>query len=285
MNSYCPLGVLKAELRTAGTSDDAALLKILEAVSRGIDDWTRRHFYALVAQTRYFSWWGPCNGYITRDEIAAGAALWLDDMVSITSVATGYAATFDTALVENTDYYTWPFNRPANDPIRLLYLDPNLAGALAEWPRGPRKIKVIGTFGWSYETQSEGPLGAAITDAAATSITLTAGHSVSAGSTLLIDSEQIDVTAVSTNTATVVRGINGTTAATHLITAVVYQRRYPRPIEEACRLDAARVWREAQTGMSGGQAGANQLGSYSFSATYPAIRDLVGPYINRAAVL
>lgn len=76
---------------------------------------------------------------------------------------------------------------------------------------------------------SVGALGAAIPDTTGTSVTMTAGHSVAAFDTLTIDSETLYVTAVSTNTLTVIRGWAGSTAATHSNGATV-TRSNPRTL-------------------------------------------------------
>ncbi len=69
-------------------------------------------------------------------------------------------------------------------------------------------------------------LSAAISSTSATSITVTsaAGFPAATGYSIMIDSEQMTVTAgFGTTTWTVTRGVGGTTAATHLINANVFQ--------------------------------------------------------------
>ena len=69
-------------------------------------------------------------------------------------------------------------------------------------------------------------LAAAITSSAAISISVTsaAGFPASGNYYIMVDSEQMQVTAgQGTTTWTVTRGTNGTTSATHLITAMVFQ--------------------------------------------------------------
>jgi hypothetical protein len=66
-----------------------------------------------------------------------------------------------------------------------------------------------------------------------------------------VDSEQMYVTAQSGGTATVVRGVNGTTAAVHAASAAVSVYRYPREVVTACLQLAQRRHRSAQAGLTG----------------------------------
>ncbi|MDR3591588.1 MAG: hypothetical protein P4N41_18180 [Negativicutes bacterium] len=65
-------------------------------------------------------------------------------------------------------------------------------------------------------------LAAAITSTTATTISVITGSWFSVGKTISIDNEQMYVSGISTNTLTVTRGYNGTTANTHLIGANVF---------------------------------------------------------------
>jgi hypothetical protein len=82
---------------------------------------------------------------------------------------------------------------------------------------------------------------------------MAAQHTVEALNTILVGTEQLYVTAVSTNTLTVKRGVNGTTAATHLISAAVSLYQYPEDVTEACAIQASRLFRrhEAPFGVTG----------------------------------
>ena len=78
--------------------------------------------------------------------------------------------------------------------------------------------------------------------------------------TLLIESEQMYVSAVATGTATVVRGVNGTTAATHSAAAVSVAK-YPACVERACvTLAISGLSREGKAGMK-----TERIGDYSYT--------------------
>ncbi len=69
------------------------------------------------------------------------------------------------------------------------------------------------------------------------------GHSVAAGHTIRIDSEQMYTQVVATNDLTVKRAVNGAVAATHATSTTVNIYEYPMPIVEACLITAMRAWK------------------------------------------
>ena len=71
------------------------------------------------------------------------------------------------------------------------------------------------------------------------------------------------VTNVDGNTLTVIRGVNGTTSATHSGGATYYRYKYPADVVQAC-LDIARTyWRSRDVGQS------QILGTNEMQMTYP----------------
>ena len=74
------------------------------------------------------------------------------------------------------------------------------------------------------------------TDSTAVAMTVTAGGNYEIGDVLQIDSELVNVTAISSNTLTVVRAFSGSTAATHAVSAAV-NIRYRARIEGAAASD------------------------------------------------
>ncbi|HXG36524.1 MAG TPA: hypothetical protein VNL15_06120 [Dehalococcoidia bacterium] len=263
-NLYASLADIKATLGgITGTTRDAELLSLLEDISRAIDEETGRHFYSVIATRLY--------------DGSGNDKLWLfDDLISVTTLKVDEDGdlVYEKTLTANTDYWLYPDNPLANTPYYRIDINPESSN-ISAFPSGRRRVQLVGKFGYSEETQSAGTLGAAILNATDTSVTMLAGHSVNAGDTIIVDSEQMYVSAVATNTLTVTRGVNGTTAAAHSNGAAVSKRRYPRPIERAVLLQVARFHQEGQTGFSG-QLASPELGSH-FSALYPAIRDLINP--------
>lgn len=262
MNSYVSLGTLKAELGKTGTADDAVLLRLLNRASREIDvlgEWP--HFYPETA-TRLFCGHG-------RDRVDVGA------LISATTVKVDLDrdGTFETTLTVTTDYILGPTNEEAGRPrYTFIRLNP-LSTVLTQFPMWEDSIQVVGVFGFSNETDPSGTLGAAITDVAATSITMTAGHGLTGGETIIIGTERLYVSAVATNTLTVVRGVNGTTAATALNNAAVRVQRYHDNVEAACVLRAADNYRGTQSGY--GRVSESEFGGYQSNSSYAQFRGLV----------
>jgi hypothetical protein len=260
-NLYASLGTVKAEIGKAATTDDTVLLRLTERVSREIDKAAGRHFYAEIA-TRYF------DGNGRRK-------LPISDLLSVTSLKADSNSddTYDLTLAVNTDYWLYPDNLTQYTPYYRVDLNP-LSNQLGGWPRGRRKVQIVGTWGYSQETETSGTLGAAITDVAATSVTMTASHGLTGGETIYVGTEQIHVSAVATNTLTVIRGINGTTAATASNGAAVTRRRFDRAAEEACVVRVADLWRGVQTGYGASIANA-EMGGFVSNTAFAIFRGLI----------
>jgi len=79
------------------------------------------------------------------------------------------------------------------------------------------------TYEWLNDTYTDrtDTLGTAITATDTTTMSVTTAANFQAGDVVLIDSEQIWISAMSTTTATITKAFNGTTAATHLVSAVI----------------------------------------------------------------
>jgi hypothetical protein len=80
---------------------------------------------------------------------------------------------------------------------------------------------MVGSTSAPVITPSTTTLGASIASTGATSVTVASGTNFSPGSVFTVDSEDIQVTAVSGTTLTVTRGVDSTTAATHSSGATV----------------------------------------------------------------
>ena len=73
------------------------------------------------------------------------------------------------------------------------------------------------------DTDSTSDLNGAISSTSATSVVVDDGTDFEVGQNIKADSEEMTITAISTHTLTVVRGVNGTTAATHSDYVSVYE--------------------------------------------------------------
>lgn len=271
MNAYTRLLDLKAEVQGSGSknSNDAVLARLAERASRIADDHCRRHFYARTA-TRYIDTTGEKR-------------LWLPfDVASITTLKVDEDGdgTYETTLAANTDYWLIAQRGDEAAPYIGIQINPQ-SSTLSRFPSAYRAVQLVGVIGHDYETAATGLTGT-LSSSSDTTLTASADAStlISVGDTLVIESEQLDVTDVTGSTIGVTRGINGTTAASHT-TAAISRRVFPSPVVEAVTMLVARTFREAQTGFSGA-VGPPDIG-YSFRSMYPAIRDALAPYVAHQA--
>lgn len=221
MNLYNTLGAVKSVLGLTGTTYDTRILIHLEDASRRIDAFCNRVFYTRDG-TRYF-------------DGRHGVRVYTDDFLSVTSVTTDSELdnTFDgETWVDGTDFVAWPDNSYPKLGLHALP-DGNYS-----WLDAERYVKMTGTWGYGDGRRSSpwDSLTATATVADTTTTTLTLSSDtgeVSPGQTLLCEDEQLYVTAVSTVTVTVERGVNGTTAAAHTAGSALSKARYPIAVEMA----------------------------------------------------
>lgn len=262
MNNYCRRSQLKADIAKTTTVDDDALLRAQGAASRGIDKMLKHQVFSEI-RTHYLDGDGSAKLILDVDVISLTAA----------NVDKDGDGVFETALVENTDYYLYPYNSSWKWRIDL-----RSSGKLGSFPLGQRRVQIIGRLGYTALSEATGQTvqDAAGISASVTAVTVTSNTDIDVGEVLVIESEEVYVSAkVSTTGLTVTRGVNGTTAAIHAKDVTIYRRRYPEDIEEACRMQVARFFREKR---SGGQMGDVETGGYSFTTMWPAIRDLLTPH-------
>ena len=150
-------------------------------------------------------------------------------------------------------------------PATRIEINPN--GDYSSFANGVKKgVKITGKWGYGDGISAapyivDTTLTAAISSTTATTCTVTAVTNLSAGNTILIDSEQMYIYSIATLTLTVERGVNGTTAATHLNAASLYIYQYPADIRQACiDLAVALYQNRAKQGLQ-----SERLGDYSYT--------------------
>lgn len=270
LNCYAGLDDLTRAMKGGSSATDKSVaLFVIEAVSRAYDRGLDWQFFDST-ETAYFDGNGYGTMHLRSAAVVRGGRH--AGLISLTSlkVDEDQDGVYERTLTVNQDFML--SNRDGDGPYRSVRVLAR-SSQITCWDLAPSSVEIAGEFGWNAETEAAGTLAAAITDVAATSITMTAGHTVQAGNTLLIDTEKIFVSAVAGNSLTVVRGVNGSTAATHLINAAVSRRRYPRPIELGVLTESARLIRDGLTGFSGQVANAEFAG-FAFQSIYPAIAEL-----------
>ena len=235
MNLYATLSDAKTRLGLTGTTHDALLLALLEMASRQIDVHCGRHFNVESA-TRYFNT-GPESG-----------ALLIDDVLSISAFTTDSESdgSFDGETWtegDANDFVLWPFN---GFPKMQVWVAPDGSYAFAK--DAQKNVKITGLWGYGDRKSATPYEAAGVTvtadDAAETELDVSAEGTIQAGHTLLVELEQIYVSAATsddTKKLTVERGVNGTTAAAHDAKAASIYR-YPKIVEYAALVIASEAF-------------------------------------------
>lgn len=223
-----------------GITDDNELWQLLAAMSEAVDRYCNRHFYPLT-RTRYF------------DLDAQTPRILVPDLISITTLKDdeNQDATFENTWA-SADYQLLPHDAaPTNHwghPYTAIRAS-NLSNASHEdgFPPGQRAVEIAGTWGYRHYKELSGSLvnDATPFSATATTLAVDAGTDFAIGHTIQLETEQLLVTNIATNNLTVVRALNGTTAASHADNTPVYILRWPGPVERATLMNAARLWTRA----------------------------------------
>ena len=234
---------------SAWTSDAGAIRRILEASSRRIDDYCGGGTFGPQTQTRFYDiGWGTLrdspqytiasdNGNLTTTTSTAGVIPLDGWMISPTTV-TAYGAT-DRATSETltegyaNDFFLMPYNF---NPKTILKLNEDTTKG---FDGGQQTLSVVAEWGYTANTLSV-TTSDAITSTTATSVSVTSATNLGPAQTILIDSEQLYITAISGNTLTTERGVNGTAGATHSGGASLYRYDYPELVVQAC-LDLSKI--------------------------------------------
>ena len=260
MNGLCRLGNVKAD--QAGVSGtitlDDVLVRAIEQVSREFEAECDRQFFCRT-ETRTFAAYG-------------GKILLLDcDLISITSITVDWDGdgTFETTLVVDDDYWLYPYNPGTYRPYRGVELN-QFSNRLVNWPERAHSVRIAGTWGYSNETEDTGLTGT-LSDTSDTTITASADAAslIYPGDAVVIESEQVYVSAVSGTTVTVTRAVNGTTAASHAAKSLLV-RRYPRDVEMAVAERVVGLRWDSQGGYSGMASLAGDMSSGGSNATIRA---------------
>jgi len=246
-NCYTTVAALKTKLNYSGSTHDAELLDLLRAVSRDVDGVAGRHFY-VERGTRYF------------DACRTDRAM-IDDCLGVTSLTADSEldGTFDgETWEEGADFEMGPYNHWPKTRIDVLpYGD-------YTFQRSSRYLKIVGMWGYgdgfSASPWAALDLTGTVASTTGTALTLAGGGEVAAGQTLLVGDEQVFVTAVSGSTATVSRGMNGTTAAIHAGDTVALAQ-YPADVVKTTLWFALESWRAA---MAAGYS-AERIGDWSYT--------------------
>ncbi len=133
MADYATLAQVKARLSRTDDRDDATITALITAASRMVEEMTNRR-YDQTTETRYFT---PSGTYWT----------WIDDLVSVTSVATDIDGnrTYTEVWTAN-DYELEPVNAAGRSwPYTTLAITPQ---GTRSFPVLRRGVRIAGVWGW-----------------------------------------------------------------------------------------------------------------------------------------
>lgn len=269
-NIYATRNALKDRLGISATTWDSQLLDMLEEASRLVDGVCDRHFYIETA-TLYF-------------DGLAWAELHVPDLLTLTTLKTDDDGdlVYDEVWTAD-DYLLLPFNSWPKTGIIAApegdYAWPDAACAKA--------IQIAGTWGFgdglSASPVEASGVTATVADGSSLTVTVSAEGTIKAGHTILVESEQMAVqaaTADGSKALTVIRGVNGTTAALHTAKAIsIYL--VPPAVRQCTLNEAAAMFHERA---SGGLA-SERLGDYSYTRAEAGqqrerMLRALGPYLN-----
>lgn len=220
LNLYAFREDVKARLALPDTTDDAIIDQVLYDVSREVDAYCNRRFWAGL-ETRYFGAIASCG-------------VRVDDLLSVTSLKTDedldrvYETTWST-----TDYDLEPVNAPLESPPRPYSQILTTPNGRYSFPCQRRAVQVAGLFGGFDVRQASGATLAEDLDTSETVLDVSASAPFRVGQIVIVDEERMEISAVTANddptpdTITVTRAVNGTAAATHTSGAVLYTAAYP----------------------------------------------------------
>lgn len=243
LRAYCTLPYLRQRqgLNLSDTSDDSKLLAKIRAATQDIERETGGRVFEPVQETRTFDWQDALTLFFRNQ-----------DLLQITSVTDGAGAT-----IAPSSFIMLGGSQSGNGaygPFYGMKLNPTQAYFL--YITTPiRAISVVGVWGWhddyanawhdSGVTVQDNPL-----TSGATTITTSANNNtisdawgqtfpqdgpVQAGHLIQVESEWMQVVKVPTSTSLqVVRGVNGTTAASHAQGKAITIYEPPYDIKEAC---------------------------------------------------
>jgi len=259
---------------TDWTTDETPVLRVLESASKRIDSYMGRSFGARTETHSFDLGQGALrddslvpNGdmiefpdyWTTR--LQSTGILGLDDWLISATTVTSYEGTDRTSSATlsegiGNDFLLMPYNTSPKSKMKLV------ENTLKNLYSGQKTLTILGQWGWQNDTESISTVDA-VGSTSTTTVTVTSGSTTYVGDTILVGTEQMYVTNVDGNTLTVIRGVNGTTSATHSGGATYYRYKYPADVVQA-GLDIARTyWRSRDVGQS------QILGTNEMQMTYP----------------
>jgi len=218
-----------------GTGDDDELFQLLLAVSDWVDSFCNRHFYPRQQSLEF--------------DGNSGTKLLLPDLIALDSIKedTTDDKTFNDTWAA-TDYWLGPYNAEPTEHWGRPYtaISVRTSGTKSEFALGEQHFQLTGQWGYrQFKEDSGTDLNDASMNTTKTTIAVDDGTQFQIGMTILLGTEQMLVTGITSNDLTCTRAINGTTAAAHADNLDVYILRWPLSVERATLIQTARIWTRA----------------------------------------
>ena len=234
------------------TSDTAIIRRIVESASKRIDNYVGMQSFGPRTETRFFDIGSgslrssrqtiistTISGNIGNTSAFIGSIpldAWLIDPTTVTSYKSTDRSESET-LTEgyNADFWLRPYNTSPKIEITLN------EDSTKAFYGGQQTLSILGTWGYQEDTSPEKTTTGTIATETETAWGVNDASGLSAAQTIVVGAEQMYITGISSNTLTVIRGVNGTTASTHTAGASVYVYEYPELVSQIC-LDIAKVF-------------------------------------------
>ena len=236
-NWYISRERFKSAASISGGQFNDAVDRVIEASSRDIDRWTRRHFIPKT-QTRLYRYPQRRSGLAT--------VLWVDqDLLSVSTLQTQAQNTSPTTI-SASDYFLEPANPEpdGNSRYNRIEIDESSTAAFEAGDTPQRSISVAGSWGWSNATQSAGSVddsgGISSSD---TTLVVSDASVCDVGDTLLIDSEQIFVSGRDfAARGSILLNMGSNLAATNATTTVTIDGSHGIVAGEVIRIDSEQMY-------------------------------------------
>jgi hypothetical protein len=273
-HAYVTVETLKGTgvLELDGTTFDAALRRVSEGVANQIDGYVNRVIHPHDA-TLFYSGDG-------------GTRLIIKSLTNVGTIKedSNGDGTFDTAWAA-ADFFLMPYNANptsrAGSPYTMLEVSPKSNGTQDAFLAGPRRYQIDGTWGFVNVTLTLTPVASADWATGTTKVPASVAG-LEPGMVFLVDSERIYVESTAGTTATVQRGVLGSTAGSHGSGAVLHRYVYPAAVQEAAIMQAARLWKRKDSGYAS-QVGFPEVGMVAAAGAGldRDVKQLLGPFRRR----
>lgn len=234
LNAYADVTTFKSAeyADISANTEQERFRMLLESASRHLDRQTHRTFFAWEGVKYYDGKYGN---------------LLIDDLLGVPTIKLDEDGdgVYEATMVAG-DYILYPLNTHPKDRLELS--NESNYGGFADGIR--QGVEITGVHGYGdgdsatpYYTSDQKVVDAPLT-AVAVVLTVAATAAWGAGLTLRIESEQLYIeNVINATTVTVVRGVNGTTAAAHVATTAISIYEAPGPIRQATLVLAMRAWK------------------------------------------